>query len=191
MRLKYGKVAALVTLVLAMAATAGAQQSGSVDQPRRLSGPRFGVTFLSDGVVDELREDKSIDVGAVVTQFGWQFEKRFSDRDNRFTPVTEWVLLVGGLEQGVFLPSVSWIVGLRSRNGAEFGVGPNLTPVGAALAFVGGITFRSGSLNFPVNLAVVPSGVTYTKTSATPPFVTEVERRAVRVSLLVGFNLRR
>lgn len=65
------------------------------------------------------------------------------------------------------------MVGLRTRNGAEFGVGPNLTPAGAALAIAAGATFGAGALNVPVNVAVVPS------------------KSGVRVSVLSGFSLRR
>ena len=138
-----------------------------------LSGPRLGFTLLSDGVVAKLRENALINVSPVVTQFGWQFEKQFYSTENGPTAVTEWVVLVGGLEQGVVLPSVSWLVGMRTMKGAEFGIGPNLTPVGAALAIAAGMTFRAGGLNVPVNLAVVPS------------------KSGVRVSLLAGFNTRR
>ena len=114
-----------------------------------------------------------INISPVVTQFGWQFEKQFYSTENGPTAVTEWVVLVGGLEQGVVLPSVSWLVGMRTMKGAEFGIGPNLTPVGAALAIAAGMTFRAGALNVPVNVAVVPS------------------KSGVRVSLLAGFNTRR
>jgi len=138
-----------------------------------LSGPRLGFTFLSDGVVGKLKDDVGINISPVVTQFGWQFEKQFYSTENGPTAVTEWVVLVGGLEQGVVLPSVSWLVGMRTMKGAEFGIGPNLTPVGAALAVAAGMTFRAGALNVPVNLAVVPS------------------KSGVRVSLLAGFNTRR
>ncbi len=169
---RFGTTVASVALVLAMATTAGAQQLAA-DEPVKLSGPRFGVTFLSDGIVDKLRNEFDIDVNPLVTQFGWQFEKRFSSSDSGLTPVTEFVLLFGGLEQGVVLPSLTWLVGLRTRNGAEFGVGPNFTAEGAALAIAAGVTLRSGSLNFPVNLAVVPS------------------KSGVRVSVLAGFNMRR
>ena len=141
----------------------------ATDRPS-LSGPRFGFTLLSDGIVEKLKDD-DIDVGSAVTQFGWQFEKRFYARENGPMGVTQWVLLVGGLEQGVVLPSMSWLVGIRSAKGAEVGVGPNVTPAGAALAVAVGVTFREGALNFPVNLAVVPS------------------RSGVRVSLLAGFNM--
>ena len=165
------------TLVLAMSTTAGAQSaSDPVIETVKLSGPRFGFTFLSDGVVRKLKQDVDKDfknVGPMVSQFGWQFEKRFVGTTGGFTPVTEWVVLLGGLEQSIAIPSLTWLVGLRAQNGAEFGIGPNVGPAGAALAITGGVTFRSGNLNVPVNLAVVPS------------------KDGVRVSLLAGFNMRR
>jgi hypothetical protein len=138
-----------------------------------LSGPRFGGTFLSDGIVRKLKKDDGLTVAPVISQFGWQFEKQFYSTATGPTAVTEAVVLFGGLEQGVVLPSVSWLVGVRTRNGTEFGVGPNITPVGVALAIAGGMTFRTGVLNVPVNLAIVPS------------------KSGVRVSVLSGFNLRR
>jgi hypothetical protein len=136
-----------------------------------LSGPRFGFTALSQGVVDALRE-RSIDVRSSITQFGWQFEREFYSKQGGLAAVNEWVLLFGGLEQGVVLPSLSWMVGLRSSSGAEFGIGPNITPAGVALAVAGGVTFRSGALNVPMTFAVVPS------------------KAGTRVSMLTGFNLR-
>jgi len=47
---------------------------GAPSQPRqadtiKLSGPRFGVTFFSEGIRDKLRESH-IDVGPAVTQIG-------------------------------------------------------------------------------------------------------------------------
>ena len=143
-----------------------------VPEPISLSGPRFGTTFLSPGVIQRIKE-KRVDVGSWVTQFGWQFENRFKTGDNGLTALNEWVVLVGGLEQGVVLPSVSWMVGIRTGTGVEFGVGPNITPAGVALAAAAGVTFRRGALNVPVNLAVVPS------------------KSGVRVSVLTGFNMRR
>jgi len=188
----FGTTVAIVTLVLAMSTTAGAQQSaGSADRPVTLSGPRFGVTFLSDSIVEKLRNDFDINVGSFVTQFGWQFEKQFRTSENGPTLVTEWVLLAGGTEQGVFLPSASWLVGIRTRKGVEFAVGPNVTPVGAALVAAAGITFRAGGVNVPVNLAVVPSTVRWTSYGGPPSYrTTEIKKSGVRVSLLFGFNVR-
>ena len=48
------------------------------------------------------------------------------------------------------LPSLSWLVGVRTADGFELGVGPNITPVGTALAAAMGKTFRVGILNVPV-----------------------------------------
>lgn len=137
-----------------------------------LTGPRFGATFLSGSVRDKLA-DAGIDVGPAISQFGWQKERRFLSGDNGFTGVTEWVLLFGGMDQGIVLPSFSWLVGMRSVKGVEFAVGPNLSAGGAALAFAGGVTLRAGHLNIPLNLAAVPS------------------KDGVRVSMLAGFNSRR
>jgi hypothetical protein len=136
-----------------------------------LSGPRFGFTSLSDATLATLQE-RGIGLRPLITQFGWQFEKQFYTKDGGLTAVNEWVVLLGGLEQGVTIPSVSWIVGLRTPEGAEFGVGPNITPAGVALAIAAGVTFRAGALNVPVNVAVVPS------------------KNGTRVSMLSGFNFR-
>jgi hypothetical protein len=137
-----------------------------------LSGPRFGLTLLADGVVKKL-EERDITVKPHVSQFGWQFERQFFTRDSGVTMVTEWVALIGGLEKSVALPSLSWLVGVRTRDGAEFGIGPNITPAGSALVFATGMTFRAGAVNVPVNVAVVPS------------------KSGTRVSVLSGFSLRR
>jgi hypothetical protein len=143
-----------------------------IDDPVSLSGPRFGFTALSEGVVKTLKTE-GVSIGPALTQFGWQFEKQFDNGSNGPTPVTEAVLLFGGLEQGLALPSLSWLAGVRTKNGTEFGVGPNITPVGVGLVVAGGMTFRAGVMNVPVNVAVVPS------------------RAGVRVTLLSGFNMRR
>lgn len=143
-----------------------------VVQTVNLSGPRFGYTSLSDGVVQKLKEDRQIEVGSMISQFGWQFEKQFYNNGDGLTILNEWVGLLGGLEQSLAIPSLSWLVGFRTREGAEFGLGPNLTPAGVALAVAGGVTFRAGAVNIPLNVAVVPS------------------RAGVRVSMLTGFSLR-
>ena len=167
-----------VIVLMCLAVLAGAASAQSVIQPPpftktvNLSGPRFGLTALSTGVVDELQK-RNIDVGPNISQFGWQIEKQFYSGESGVAAVNEWVVLLGGLDQGVALPSVSWLVGLRTREGAEFGVGPNITAAGVALALAGGVTFRAGNLNVPMNVAVVPS------------------KAGMRISVLTGFNMRR
>jgi hypothetical protein len=165
---------ALALLVCALAARPAVAQT--IPPPAHeadLAGPRFGITALTPGILDKLKADEGWDLAPVVTQFGWQFEKQFYGKTGGPTFVTEAVVLVGGLEQGVAIPSLSWLVGVRAFDGPEIGVGPNVTPAGVALALAAGKTFRAGVLNVPVNIAVVPS------------------RLGMRVSLLTGFSLRR
>jgi hypothetical protein len=109
-----------------------------------LAGPRFGTTFLSGGVVKKLTTSTGIEISPFVTQFGWQLEKQFYAPKNGPTALTEGVVLLGGLEQGLVIPSLSWLVGLRTREWAEFAIGPNVSPAGVALALVAGTTFRAG-----------------------------------------------
>lgn len=169
----------LLTLITALPASAQVQittsQNVNVPPPLprtvSLAGPRFGFTSLSPGVTAKLA-DRGIDVGPLVSQFGWQFERSFFTRGSGVAAISEAVVLIGGLEQSVALPSVSWLVGLRTPQGAEFGIGPNITPAGVALALAAGVTFRSGSLNVPMTIAVVPS------------------KSGVRVSVLTGFTMR-
>jgi hypothetical protein len=165
---------AMAVVILAavwLAAPAAAQTVPTPTRSVELSGPRFGVTVLSDGVVAKLR-DKDIDVSPAISQFGWQFERQLYHSASSVSVVTEWVGLLGGLDQGYAIPSLSWLVGLRTRKGAEFGLGPNITPGGTALVLAAGHTFRSGIMNVPVNVAVIPS------------------RNGFRFTVLTGFSLR-
>lgn len=155
----------------AVPAQMDAQQPGELVRRLGKTGPRFGVTVMSGRTVDELKTQYQIDVLPVVTQFGWQFESQFASVENGPVALNEWVLLVGGLDQGVFLPSLTWLVGVRTEGGFEFGVGPNATPATVALAMSAGYTFKNGALAIPLNVALVPS------------------RFGMRASVLTGFNL--
>ena len=159
-------------VVLTVAAPAFCQLAPPEARTINLAGPRFGVTALSPGVVEALHE-RQIEVKPMISQFGWQTEKQFYTRDSGIAAVNEWVLLLGGLDQGVAIPSLTWMVGLRNRAGGEFGIGPNVTPAGVALALAAGMTIRAGTINVPVNVAVVPS------------------RDGTRLSFLTGFTLRK
>jgi hypothetical protein len=154
------------------AAQGGAPHEAPVVKPLKLSGPRAGITYLSPGVQEKVEEVTGHSVMPVITQFGWQWETRLFAVDTGVAALSEWVLLVGGMDQGLFLPSLTWLVGLRSAGGAEFGVGPNGTPAGLGLAAAAGITLSSGGIYFPINVAVVPS------------------RKGPRMSMLMGFNMR-
>lgn len=139
-----------------------------------LNGPRIGFTILSPAVLNKAREGSYLrNLNPFLTQFGWQFETRIFRLPNGTSGLLEIVPLIGGLEQGKFIPSLNALVGIRGPRGFEFGVGPNLTPVSANVALAIGTSFHSNGINFPVNFAVVPGN------------------GGARFSLLVGFNSRR
>jgi hypothetical protein len=166
-------VVAAFALVLGSAMSLEAQQPQDLTRQVNRSGPRFGFTFLGGTITDTLRAKRNIDVTSVITQFGWQFEHQFAGVEGGPVALNEWVFLVGGLDQNVFLPSISWLIGVRFPNQFEVGVGPNVTPAGVSLAFSAGMTFRAGALAIPVNVALVPSKI------------------GLRSSILTGFNLYR
>ena len=136
-----------------------------------LDGPRLGFTILSQRVIDKARENQ-VSLGPVISQFGWQFESRLFRLANGVSGLVEFVPLVGGLEQGQFLPSVSGLLGVRGPKGFEFGVGPNVTLLGPSLVLAMGTSIQSNGINFPINIAVAPSS------------------EGARISLLMGFNAR-
>ena len=132
-------------------------------------GPRIGVTVIGNGRLrDKLRDE--YDATNVVSQFGWQFEQRLFTLPHGPMGLFEFIPLIGGLEQGLFLPSVSGILGIRGRTGLEVGVGPNLSLAGAGLVLAAGHTVQGKYLNVPINFAVVPS------------------REGARFSFLLGFT---
>jgi hypothetical protein len=171
----FRKMLAAISLVTvaSLPSTLAAQQPADLVQQLNRSGPRFGVTWLGGALTDSIKSKFDMDVAPVITQFGWQYERQFASLENGPVALNEWVLLVGGLDQGVFLPSLTWLVGIRTPGNFEFGVGPNLTPAGVALALSTGVTFRTGALAVPVNIAIVPS------------------RFGTRASILTGFNIYR
>jgi hypothetical protein len=142
-------------------------------QHLKLSGPRLGFTVLSSKLVDNLEEEHQETISPFITQFGWQFETRIFTLENGTSGLFEFVPLVGGLEQGKFLPSLSALVGIRGPKGIEFGVGPNISVAGAGLVFAAGTNFQSQGINFPVNVAFAPS------------------KDGARFSVLFGFNSHR
>jgi len=133
-------------------------------QIEKLAGPRLGFTFISAGpIADVLNEgfDNDIEMngstgGAFTTLYGWQWESRFADGGGQIVGIVEWIVLVGGMEKGLFLPSASSIIGARMDNGLEFGVGPNLSLSGIGMVFGLGYNFKSGNLNLPINISVIP-----------------------------------
>jgi len=143
-----------------------------VPEAVRLGGPRIGFTVIGPGEMSERMHERGY--SPFLTQFGWQFETRIFTLSNGVSGLVEFVPLIGGVEQGLFLPSISALVGIRGPKGFEIGFGPNLSyPSGAAVVIAAGTSFSIDYVNFPINVAVVPS------------------TNGMRFSLLAGFNYRK
>ncbi len=142
-----------------------------MDNVLKLSGPRVGATYFTRnntdfGIVDG--PDFPL-----VSQFGWQFETRYFTLENGTQGLIEFIGLIGGMDQGYFLPNASVLIGIRDAKGLEIGFGPNLSVTGAAFVIAAGMSFRTENVYIPMNLA-------FTASPKNP-----------RLSLLVGFNGRR
>jgi len=158
-------------------------------QIKHLKGPRIGVTLITPGwsadIINEgfdyvdLKNESGSSGSAFVTQYGWQWESRFADGE-KVVGIVEWIALIGGIEKGLFLPSVSSLVGLRSDAGIEFAAGPNISLSGFSMVISAGYNLKFGDLNVPVNIAFVPS-----KSGAWGNDNTT----GARISLMAGFNL--
>ncbi|MBC7695996.1 MAG: hypothetical protein H7141_11190 [Burkholderiales bacterium] len=169
---------------------------------KSFGGPRVGLTYISPGT----SADFIINDGKrpFITQFGWQFEGRLFTINNGMSGIVEFVPLIGGVEQGMFLPSASFLIGLRSGGKLpfEFAIGPNFS-VGAdykkerigsvGLVIALGTSFKSDNINFPINIALVPS--IGTNHDSTDPLTMETKRThyesGFKISLLAGFNYRK
>jgi len=174
----------IITMIFGLGFLCINAQTAEVTSIQKLAGPRIGITFLMPGSsADFVNEGFDSDWDgssglATIAQYGWQFETRFAEGGD-IMGIVEWVILTGGMEQGLFLPSFSSLVGLRTSNGYEFAIGPNLSLSGMGMVFTTGYNFRSGDLNLPVNIAFVPG-----KNGAWGGD----DPTGARVSIMIGFN---
>ena len=141
-------------------------------QIQSMAGPRIGVTLLGAGETADWLTDQDGAPSSIMTQYGWQWESRFADGGD-ISGLVEWVLLVGGMERGRFLPSISSLVGFRSGEGFEMGAGPSLSAGGIGMVFGLGFTATSGKLNLPINFVFSP----------------KKENSGAAFSILLGFNI--
>lgn len=168
----------------------------------RLNGPRMGASYTTGEASERLQASKTeggYEMFPVVSQFGYQWETQYLSAGD-FQALIEVVGLVGGLETGNFVPSISLMNGFRSnKSGWEIAFGPSFKFVKYAsgyydandawhlesdwnydlgenpykieeqldsrgdirlstnLVVAVGKTFKSGYLNIPVNVYVVPN----------------------------------
>lgn len=144
---------------------------GDVEQIN-LTGPRIGFTHLSAGARARLAE-RGKDPGAVISQVGWHSEVIHTAEGADVAVVGEMVSLLGGLDRGTPVVSLSWLFGLRGAEGFELGAGPTWSTAGSGYVFAVGGAIPAGFVDIPIHLAVATSN------------------GGPRVSLLSGWAVRR
>ncbi|MBL7901423.1 MAG: hypothetical protein JNK73_05455 [Bacteroidia bacterium] len=169
---------------------------------KNFSGPRVGVTYICPGTTADYFEYKG--KMPITISFGWQFEKRLFTVEDGTSGLIEFVPLIGGINQGLFLPSANFLLGLRggSDRSWEFAIGPQFGmkadqnkhlqgAVGVVIAF--GTSFKKGNVWFPVNIALVPSvgSSEQVKDPVTGVETTNKYQTGWKISLIAGFNSRR
>ncbi len=130
-------------------------------EERGLSGPRFGMTYVTgDGELYKTLEREGM--GRTLSQFGWHFEHQVIPEGGGPQFVVEFVPMIAGVEYGKFIPSGTLAMGVRLPSGVEFGMGPNLIltkddydepEVNTALVMALGKSFGYGGVSVPINLA--------------------------------------
>lgn len=166
---------------------------------QNLSGPRIGFTVLTDGIITETIEEEWGIHTNFITQFGYQFEKQIMGDEN-VAGLVEGIVMIGGIEKGLFLPSISGMFGARLVSGTEFAVGPNLSLSGAGMVLAFGKTIQAGNINIPINFAWVPSvkkmqTTTHYELDQETGYYDEWETSSIestgnRFTLTIGFNFR-
>lgn len=103
-----------------------------------LSGTRFGMVFYSGETAKILKaptQSGGFDKIPMMFQFGWQFEKQYLNEGN-YQALVEFLPLITGLDQGMFIPSMTILHGLRNnRIGVEFAFGPTINIVKKAKGY--------------------------------------------------------
>lgn len=96
----------------------------------RADGPRMGLTYFTGHVATQLANSKKeggFNAAPLMFQFGYQFEKQYLNQGN-FQALFEVVPMITGLDQGLFIPSITLMNGMRNNhNGWEFAFGPSLS----------------------------------------------------------------
>jgi len=138
---------------------------------RNMSGPRFGVTYIG-GQGELYQELERQDIGRVVSQFGWHFERQVIPDGGGPQFVIQFVPMIAAVEYGKFVPGGTLAMGIRMPRGWEFGMGPNIVATKnewddvkarTSLVVAVGKSLNYGGVSIPINLAVstAPEGSRY------------------------------
>jgi len=158
-------------LLILFAVSANAQEEIPIYEPIKLSGPRFGFTYIGGDLGKTLDQ---YGMSRYRSQFGWQFETRWFQTSTGFQGLVETVVLLTGFETDDPNLSGTLLVGFRTKDGFEAGAGPNVTSTGDhSFVIAVGHSAKLDYVYIPFNLAISPSS------------------ESVKYTFTMGFNIRR
>ena len=148
------------------------------------SGPRMGLAMVGGDLQEVLtrpEEEGGYDAVPVLSQFGYQFEQVYLSSGN-FQAIAEGMVLMTGLEQGLFNPSFAFMNGFRnSKTGIEIAFGPSIKFKREAQGYRDEDNIWHRSQEWDASEQVTDSaGFTYTDYNANPnPYeiVTKLDKR--------------
>jgi len=156
-----GAISRSIIISFGIACSARAMQVDTISSLAEMntSGPRIGI----GGIVDKKEMYHALkDNGGdrTISLFGWHFEFKTSPMGGGPSLIMEIVPLIGGIEYGLVIPSITFPIGIRMPFGTEFGMGPNFSFGGPAetifrssIVFAVGHSFNYKGIGIPINLA--------------------------------------
>jgi hypothetical protein len=138
----------------------------AVNNPYQLrlksDGPRMGATMFTGETARILKSSANkggFEAEPLMFQFGYQFEKQYLNEGN-FQALFEFIPMVTGLDQGLFIPSITIMNGMRNnKSGWEFAFGPTFSLVTKSQGYYSGEdntwTTLNDSVPVPENADVI------------------------------------
>lgn len=186
------KIAVLLIVLLPVAFLHG--QSPEKPVLENVIGPRLGVTWIIadpaafNADMQAIFPNPGLSYFPVVSQFGINWEQRIKLGNTNHQLAIQEVLLLGGLEQNMFIPGLAVLIGFRADFGLEIGVGPIMNIAAPNFSYplfmlaypqimftivaAVGYTISIDGISIPIDIAVVPI-----PSDGRP-----------RITLLTGFN---
>jgi hypothetical protein len=160
--MKKNIVLVLIIFLTSLSLHGQVRNADSDERFQYIIGPRFGLSYFSmspeefTDMVTEIYGSTTQLYQPYVTQFGISFEQRIllGTTNSHFS--FQETLVIGGVDQGIAIPGLAGLMGIRLANGFEAGAGPIVGLNGMNVVFALGYTFSFSEVYAPVNLVLVP-----------------------------------
>ncbi|MBN4051923.1 hypothetical protein JYT53_00310 [Cytophagaceae bacterium AH-315-L13] len=124
-----------------------------------LYGPRVGVAYVITSPEEFTNQVNKIYGGdnfyPIFSVFAINLEQRILLGETNSHFAFQEIILIGGVDQGILLPSGTFMIGYRHSKGFEFGMGPNLSFSGLGLVAAIGKTFSTRGVFIPIDISLV------------------------------------